>query len=61
MIPYYRLREAIVQAKERPDDLAGAAITPEKRNEIRESKRFKICWTRFAPKRLQRPASRFRY
>ncbi|WP_172198620.1 heparinase II/III family protein [Saccharibacillus qingshengii] len=40
MIPYYRLREAILQAEDHPSGLAGAVITAEKWAEIRVSKRF---------------------
>lgn len=40
MIAYHRLREAILQVKQRPDDLAGAVITPEKLEELRSSQRL---------------------
>ncbi|WP_256972519.1 heparinase II/III-family protein [Saccharibacillus sp. O23] len=40
MIAYHRLRDAILQVEKRPDDLAGAAITPEKLAELRESERL---------------------
>ncbi len=40
MIPYYRIREAIVQAGHRPAALAGAALTAEKLAEIRTSRRL---------------------
>ncbi|NGZ77656.1 heparinase II/III domain-containing protein [Saccharibacillus alkalitolerans] len=40
MIAYHRLREAILQVERRPNDLAGAEITPEKLAELRASKRF---------------------
>ncbi|MDO3412490.1 heparinase II/III family protein [Saccharibacillus sp. CPCC 101409] len=40
MIAYYRLREAILRVERKPDDLAGAAVTPEKLEELRNSERF---------------------
>ncbi|OWA37664.1 hypothetical protein B9G55_06330 [Saccharibacillus sp. O16] len=40
MIAYHRLRDAILQVQERPQDLAGAGITPNKLEELRSSPRL---------------------